>query len=57
MNDLLSKIYDKVVCYERDSIQFGKEYDCRAYARKGKPLQGRILILGKADRISTTEYR
>lgn len=29
MNELLSKIYDKVVSYERDSIQLGKEYDCK----------------------------
>ena len=27
MEDLLSKIYDKVVCEESDSVQFGKEFD------------------------------
>ena len=27
MEDLLSKIYDKVAFYEKDSIQLGKEYD------------------------------
>lgn len=29
MEDLLSKIYDKVVYYEQDCIRFGKEYDCK----------------------------
>ena len=29
MEDLLSKIYDKVAYYEKDGIQFGNEYDCR----------------------------
>ncbi len=28
MEDLLSKIYDKVAFYEEDSIQLGKEFDC-----------------------------
>ena len=28
MEDLLSKIYDKVVFNERDSIKLGCEYDC-----------------------------
>ena len=28
MEDLLSKIYDKVAFYEDDSIQLGKEFDC-----------------------------
>ena len=28
MEDLLSKIYDKVAFYEKDSIQLGKEFDC-----------------------------
>ena len=27
MKDLLSQIYEKVVCCESDSIQFGREYD------------------------------
>ena len=27
MEDLLSIIYDKVVCEESDSVQFGKEFD------------------------------
>jgi len=27
MEDLLSKIYDKVAFYEEDSIQLGKEFD------------------------------
>ena len=27
MEDLLSKIYDKVVCEESDSVQFGKGFD------------------------------
>ena len=27
MEDLLSKIYDKVAYYEKDSIQLGKEFD------------------------------
>lgn len=27
MEDLLSKIYDKVVFYEEDSIKLGKEFD------------------------------
>ncbi len=29
MQDLLSKIFDKVAFYEQDSIQSGKEYDSR----------------------------
>lgn len=29
MEDLLSKIYDKVACYEKDGIHFGSEYDCQ----------------------------
>jgi len=29
MEDLLSKIYDKVVFYEKDGIRFGMEYDVR----------------------------
>ena len=29
MEDLLSKIYDKVAYYEKDGIQFGNEYDCQ----------------------------
>lgn len=27
MEDLLCKIYEKVICYESDSIQLGKEFD------------------------------
>lgn len=27
MEDLLFKIYEKVVCYESDSIQLGREFD------------------------------
>ena len=27
MDDLLTKIYDKVTFYEKDSIQLGKEFD------------------------------
>ncbi len=29
MEDLLSKIFDKVAFYEQDSIELGKEYDCK----------------------------
>ena len=29
MEDLLSKIYDKVAFYEKDGIQFGIEYDAQ----------------------------
>lgn len=29
MEDLLSKIFDKVAFYEKDGIQFGMEYDCQ----------------------------
>lgn len=28
MEELLSKIYDKVAYYEQDSVQLGKEFDC-----------------------------
>ena len=29
MEELLSKIYDKVVFYEQLGIQYGNEYDCK----------------------------
>lgn len=29
MEELLSKIYDKVVFYEQASVQYGNEYDCK----------------------------
>lgn len=29
MEELLSKIYDKVVFYEQAGVQYGNEYDCK----------------------------
>ena len=36
MEDLLSKIFDKIVFYENDGIQFGIEYvvQCRKYHKQ-----------------------
>ncbi len=40
MDELLSKIYDKVAFYEQDSVQLGKEYD-NIVEEMLEPLKGR----------------
>ena len=46
MEDLLSKIFDKVAFYEKDGIQFGIEYDAQVEELL-EPL--RLLVMRKSS--------